>query len=298
MALTGKQFTIRAGEHEVTVVEVGGGLRRYTHAGVDVLAPYGEDELPPSGCGAVLMPWPNRLAGGRYSFGGRTFQVPITEVPRGNAIHGLARWSRWAPVTVDAAAVTLALDIVPQTGWPFELRAEVTYALHPDHGLSVTAVARNHGSTSAPFGAGFHPYLSLHGHRLDDVTLHVPARQRLVTDEAQLPVGVQDVTKTPYDLRRARRLKTLRLDDGFTDLSTVDGRGGVEVRTRSGGARLWFDESFRYLQVYTLEHLGVGAPAVAVEPMTCPANAFNTGAGLIVLEPAAGWTGSWGITPI
>jgi aldose 1-epimerase len=298
MALTGKQFTITAGDHEVTVVEVGAGLRRYTHATVDVLASYGEDELPPSGCGAVLMPWPNRLAGGRYSFGGQTYQVPITEVPRGNAIHGLARWARWTPLTVDAAAVTLALDIVPQTGWPFEVRAEVTYALHPDHGLSVTAVARNHGSTSAPFGSGFHPYLSLHGHQLDDVTLHVPARQRLVTDEAQLPVGVQDVTKTPYDLRRAHRLKTLRLDDGFTDLSTVDGRGEVEVRTRSGGARLWFDESFRYVQVYTIEHLGEGAPAVAVEPMTCPANAFNTGAGLIVLEPDAGWTGGWGITPI
>jgi aldose 1-epimerase len=298
MALTGKQFTIKAGEQEVTVVEVGAGLRRYTHTAVDVLAPYREDELPPSGAGSVLMPWPNRLAGGRYSFGGQTYQVPITEVPRGNAIHGLARWVRWTPVTVDAAAVTLGLDIVPQTGWPFEIRAEMTYALHPDHGLSVTAVARNHGATPAPFGAGFHPYISVHGQRLDDVTLQVPARQRLVTDEAQLPVGVQEVTKTPYDLRRAHRLKALRLDDAFTDLSTVDGRGGVEVRTSSGGARLWFDESFRYLQVYTLEHFGGGAPAVAVEPMTCPANAFNTGAGLIVLEPGAAWTGTWGITPI
>jgi aldose 1-epimerase len=298
MALTGKQFTIKAGEHEVTVVEVGAGLRRYTHATVDVLAPYREDELPPSGAGSVLMPWPNRLARGRYVFGGQTYQVPITEVQNGNAIHGLARWVRWTPVTVDAAAVTLAVDIVPQTGWPFEIRAEVTYALHPDHGLSVTAVARNYGATPAPFGAGFHPYISVRGQRLDDVTLQVPARQRLVTDEAQLPVGVQDVTRTPYDLRRPQRLKALRLDDAFTDLSTLDGRGGVDVRTSSGEARLWFDESFRYVQVYTLEHLGGGAPAVAVEPMTCPANAFNTGVGLIVLEPGAAWTGTWGVTPI
>ncbi len=299
MALTGKQFTITAGEHEVTAVEVGGGLRRYTHAGVDVLVPYAEDELPPNGAGAVLMPWPNRLAGGRYVFGAQAYQVPITEVARGNAIHGLARWARWSPVAVDAAAVTLACDIPPQTGWPFEIRAEVTYALHPDHGLAVTAVARNHGATPAPFGAGFHPYFSVRGNKLDDVTLQVPAGQRLVTDEAQLPVGVQPVGKTPYDLRRARRLKTLRLDDAFTDLSTVDGRGTVEVGTGSGGARIWFDETFRYLQVFTIEHMGGGdVPAVAVEPMTCPANAFNSGAGLIVLDPGGTWTGTWGIVPL
>lgn len=298
MALTGKQFTIRSGKHEVTAVEVGGGLRSYSHAGADVLAPYGEDELPPSGAGGVLMPWPNRLAGGRYSFGGQSYQVPITEVPRLNAIHGLARWSRWSPVATNPAAVTLGLDIVPQKGWPFEVRVEVTYALHPDHGLAVTAVARNHGATPAPFGAGFHPYFSLHGHPLDDVTVHVPANQRLVTDEAQLPVGLQTVDKTPYDLRRPRRLGATRLDDAFTDLSTVDGRGSVDVLTGSGGARLWFDETFRYLQVYTHEHLGGGAPAVAVEPMTCPANAFNSGAGLLILEPGKMWTGTWGIAPL
>jgi aldose 1-epimerase len=299
MPLTGKQFTIKAGQHEVTVVEVGGGLRRYTHGGVDVLAPYGEQELPPNGAGQVLMPWPNRLRGGRYSFGGRIYQLPITEVPRGNANHGLARWARWAPVAIDRAAVTLACDIVPQTGWPFEIRAELTYALHSDHGLAITAVARNHGRTPAPFGAGFHPYFSTHGHSLDEVTVHVPADQRLVTDEAQLPVGVQEVAKTHYDLRKGSLLKALRLDDTFTNLSTVDGQATVGVRTRSGGAHVWFDAAFGFLQVYTHERLGgEGAPAVAVEPMTCPADAFNSGAGLIVLEPGQVWTGKWGIAPL
>lgn len=297
--LTGKQFTIMAGEHEVTAVEVGGGLRRYTHAGADVLVPYGEAELPPNGSGQVLMPWPNRLARGRYSFGGRTYQVPITEVARGNANHGLARWARWVPVAVDRAAVTLACDIVPQSGWPFEIHAEVTYALHADHGLAVTAVARNHGTTPAPFGAGFHPYFATHGHPLDEVTVHVAAQQRLVTDEALLPVGVQEVAKTPYDLRRAQPLRALRLDDTFTGLSRTDGLGAVEIRTRSGGAQLWFDAAFEYLQVYTHERLGGGgAPALAVEPMTCPADALNSGAGLIILEPGRVWTGKWGIAPL
>jgi aldose 1-epimerase len=190
------------------------------------------------------------------------------------------------------------LDVVPQKGYPFEVRVEVTYALHPDHGLGVTAVARNHGATRAPFGAGFHPYLALGGAVLDDVTLHIPAAQRLVTDEVQLPVGTQAVSGTPFDLGRGRKLGAHRLDDAFTALSTVDGRGAAELRTGSLGTRLWFDETFRYLQVFTVETLGDGGPAIAVEPMTCPADAFNSGSGLIVLEPGGMWTGSWGIEPL
>lgn len=298
MALTGKQFTIKAGDHEATVVEVGGGLRRYAHRGVDVLASYGESELPPKGAGAVLVPWPNRMRGGRYSFLGQPYQVPINEVATGNAIHGLGRAVRWMPKAVDAAAVTLALDIAPQMGWPFEVRVEITYALHPDHGLGVTAVARNHGTTPAPFGAGFHPYVALGGTRLDDANVRIPAEQRLVTDEVQLPVGTQVVPGTPYDLRAGRKLSGQRFDDAFTGLSTVDGRGVAEVRTASGGGRLWFDETFRYLQVFTIDDLAHGVPAVAIEPMTCPADAFNSGSGLIVLEPGGIWTGSWGVEPL
>jgi aldose 1-epimerase len=298
MALTGTQFTINAGDHQATVVEVGAGLRRYVHRGADVIASYGESDLPPRGAGAVLVPWPNRLRSGRYAFLGRQHQLPINEVVTGNAIHGLGRWVRWTPKAVDAAAVTLALDIAPQAGWPFEVRVEITYALHPDYGLGVTAVARNHGVTRAPFGAGFHPYLALGGAALGDVALQIPAAQRLVTDEAQLPVGTQAVSGTPYDLSRGRKLGGDRLDDAFTALSTVDGRGAAEVRAGSAATRLWFDETFRYLQVFTVEALGDGAPAVAVEPMTCPADAFNSGSGLIVLEPGGMWTGSWGIEPL
>lgn len=295
MALTGKQFAISAGDYEATVVEVGGGLRRCTYAGADVLASYGEDKLPPKAAGSVLVPWPNRLRGGQYTFAGHSYQLPITEISRANATHGLARWVRWTPKAVDTAAVTLAVDIPPQLGWPFELHVEITYAMHPEHGLAVTTVARNQGATAVPFGIGFHPYVALRGGRLDDTVLRVDAEQRIVTDEALLPVGVQAVGGTPYDLRQGRKLGAQRYDDAFTGLSTVDGRGVAEVSSGSAGARLWFDETFRYLQVFTTEDLA-GVPAVAIEPMTCPADAFNSGSGLIVLNPGGMWTGSWGVT--
>jgi aldose 1-epimerase len=298
MALTGQKFTIAAGDHAATIVEVGAGLRRYAHRGVDVTVPYGDAELPPRGCGAVLVPWPNRIRGGKYTFDGVDYQLPLSEPSAGNAIHGLGRWARWVLVRHEKSFVTLALDIVPQTGWPFEIRAEVTYALDAEHGLVVTALARNIGTVRAPFGAGFHPYLTTRGHRLADVKVRVPAGERLVLDDAQVPVGIQAVAGTPYDLRRGRRLGALRLDDAYGSLRTEQGRGAVEVSTRAGGAVVWFDETFGFAQVFTLDSLVGGPPAVAVEPMTCPADAFNSGTGLMVLPPGGSWTGTWGIQPI
>jgi aldose 1-epimerase len=297
MALTGKQYSIAAGEHAATVVEVGAGLRRYTHRGVDVTGTYADDEIPPRGCGAVLVPWPNRLRGGKYEFDGKQYQLGLTEPARGNAIHGLARWARWVPVEVSESAVTLGIDLVPQTGWLFQVHVEVSYQLDAATGLTVTLLARNDGTNRAPFGAGCHPYLSVRNQPLNEVTLTVPAAQRLVVDSAQLPVDAQDVAGTRYDLRDGRKLGELRLDDGFAGLVTTGGRGRAAVRTSAGGAELWFDASFGYLQVFTVDDLAHGVPAIAIEPMTCPADAFNTGTGLIVLEPGGSWTGSWGITP-
>jgi aldose 1-epimerase len=297
MALSGQQYVIRAGEHEATVAEVGASLRRYQHGGVDVTWPYGEEEIAPSCSGAVLVPWPNRLRGGRYRFAGVEQQLPITEPTTGNAIHGLARWTRWTPVLVESGSVTLAVDLVPQKGWPFEVRVEVSYTLDPEAGLSVTAVASNAGPGPAPFGAGFHPYLSLHGQAFSDVTLQLPAAERIVTDEAQLPVGTQAVTGTEWDFRSPRRLGALRLDDGFTALSFTDGRGCAEVRTGAGGAAVWFDAAFHCLQVFTRQVAG-SEDALAIEPMTCPPDAFNSTVDLVVLEPRGVWTGHWGITPI
>jgi aldose 1-epimerase len=298
MALTGRQFTVAAGQHEATIVEVGAGLRRYAHAGTDVTFTYADDALPPKGCGAVLVPWPNRLRHGRYTFDGEALQLPLSEPSTGNASHGLGRWARWVPVRVDVSTVTLGLDIVPQTGWPFEVRVEVSYEMHAEDGLSVIAVARNTGSRRAPFGAGFHPYVALRGRALPDVTVQVPADERIVVDEAKIPIGSQSVAGTPFDLRGSRRLGELRLDDAFTGLARSGGRAAVEVRTRDGGARVWLDESFRYVQVFTPDVIAGDRTGVAVEPMTCAADAFNTGTGLIVLAPGDTWTGSWGIQPI
>lgn len=297
MSLSGKQFTITSGAHSATVVEVGAGLQRYTVGGVDITGTYGDDELPPKCCGTTLVPWPNRIRGGRYTFDGIAQQLALTEPDAGNAIHGLGRWARWAPRRQTDSLITLGLDVVPQKGYPFQVRVEVTYSVSAEHGLTVTLGARNLGSGRAPFGAGSHPYLATRGHALGDVTLRLPARAMLVLDDHMVPVGVRGLAG-PDDFRRGRPLGSTRFDSGFTGLTTQDGRGSAEVRTRDGGARLWFDETYRYLQVFTVDDLANGRPAIAVEPMTCAPDAFNSGDGLIVLEPGGAWSGSWGIVAI
>jgi aldose 1-epimerase len=299
MALTGQQFTISAGEHEATIVEVGAGLRRYAHGGVDVTCSYGKDVMPPKCCGGTLVPWPNRLRGGQYTFDSAAQQLALTEPAAGNAIHRLGRWVRWTAVRHEASTVTLGVDLVPQSGWPFELRVEVTYELVAADGLTVTTTAHNTGTGRAPFGAGFHPYLSTRGASLHETTVTLPARTRLLVDDKQIPIGSEPVDGTPHDLRVGHPLGALRMDDCFTDLRFNGGRGVAEVRSSGGGARVWFDEMFGYLQAFTLEEFpGLGAPGVAVEPMTCAPDAFNSGAGLIVLEAGDEWTGAWGIQPL
>lgn len=299
MTLTGEQFSISAGEHRVTVVEVGAGLRSYTCASRPVTVEYPADSLTPKACGAVLIPWPNRIRNGRYSFDGADYQLALTEPPKGNASHGLARWDRWTVLRHEPDSVALAIDVVPQSGWPFELRAEVTYSVDATSGLSVEARAENTGNRPLPFGAGFHPYIDVRDTPMDDVCVRFAADERLLTDDSSIPVGRTSVPGTEYDRSAGRPLGALRLDDAFTGLSRVNGRVTVDVRAGDGpGAQLWFDESFVFTQVYTLENLQPGVNGVAVEPMTCPADAFNSGEGLIVLGPGAAWSGTWGITPL
>jgi len=299
MGMSGLKYSISAGGHEATVVEVGAGLQSYRHDGVDVTCSYGDDTLPPRCCGATLVPWPNRIRGGRYTFDGVAHQLAITEPAAGNAIHGLGRWARWEKIEHVADRLTLRLDIVPQNGYPYQVRVEVTYSLHAEYGLTVAFAARNIGTVRAPFGVGSHPYLSTRGHELGDVTVMLPASSVLVVDEAQLPVGVRSVDGSTFDLRSPTKLRGTRFDDGFTALDReADGRGFAEVRTSSGGARLWFDDAFGYLQMFTPDELAPGTPGVAIEPMTCAPDAYNSGDGLLVLEPGGTWSGSWGILPL
>jgi aldose 1-epimerase len=291
---SGAQHRISFGDHEVTVVEVGGGLRTYTVGGVDVLDGYGEHEMADGGRGQHLLPWPNRIGDGRYTFGGADLQLALTEPARHNASHGLVRWANWSPTVAEPDRLVIELVLHPQPGYPFTLGLSVEYRLDPG-GLSVATTATNLGDRPCPYGAGAHPYVTVGTERIDHAVLHVPAATRLESDDRGIPTGAVAVEGTPYDFRGPRPIGELVVDHAYTDLS---GDEAVLTAPRSGRAvSLWWDASYRWLMVFTGDTL---APprrrrSVALEPMTCPPNAFVTGEGLRVLEPEESWTTRWGI---
>ena len=292
-AASGEQIELELGDQRVVIVEVGAGLREYSANGAPVLDGYAADAVCDSGRGQLLMPWPNRIDGGSYDFGGQSHQLALDEPERRNAIHGLVRWAAWTVVERAADRVRLEHRLHPSPGYPFALALGVEYALTAD-GLSVLTEATNVGADACPFGAGAHPYLAVPGDRVDDITLQVPAQTVLQADERGLPVGSVPV-EGELDFRTPKPVGEVKLDHCFTDL--VRDEDGL-ARVRLGETTLWADESYPYLMIFTGDPLPVGARrSLAVEPMTCAPNAFRSGDGLVRLEPGETHAGAWGITP-
>jgi aldose 1-epimerase len=299
--LTGQQYEIGAGDYRATVTELGAGLRELTFRDQSVIAGYGADELPPAGSGELLAPWPNRIDGGRYTFGGAHLQLALTEPANGNAIHGLTRWMTWTLVRHDPDRVLLRNPPHGQQGYPFCLEIDAEFRLgYP--GLHVAITARNRGSNAAPYGTGSHPYLTAGTPTVDDCELSVPAGFWLPTDDRGIPTGpAAAVDGTPYDFRKPRTIGATRLDHALTGLDRDDdGRAWAQLTASSGtGARvgLWAGEGYKWLQVFTGDTIPPDRrrKALAIEPMTCPPNAFVTLEDLLVLEPGESVTHTWGI---
>jgi aldose 1-epimerase len=291
---SGEQVELAFDEQRAVVVGVGAGLRTYAVGERPVIDGYGADELCHSGRGQPLVPWPNRIEDGSYEFAGRTYQLPLNEPARQNAIHGLVRWSNWSIAERAADRVAFEHVLYPQPGYPFALELRVEYSLSDD-GLTVRTEATNAGSEAAPYGAGSHPYLAVDQDVVDGVELRVPAATVLVADERGLPVGSAAVADEGLDYREARPIGPAVLDHCFTDVER-DADGRAEVRL--GTTTLWADESYPYLMVFTGDPLpDVARRSVAVEPMTCAPNAFRSGHGLLRLEPGQAHASSWGIRP-
>ena len=294
------RLEIACGEQRVGVVALGGGLRSYEVAGREVLDGFSAGERPTSGSGQVLAPWPNRIENGSYEFDGKRMQLPLTEPEKGNAIHGLVRWATWN--VVDEAPDRVVLDYVlgPQPGYPFSLALGIEYVL-AEAGLAVTTTARNLGLEPCPYGLGQHPYLTLGTPTVDTLLLELAADTVLLFDERGRPAGSESVAGTEFDFRAGRTIGGAVLDNAYGGLERApDGRAHVLLDDPSSGSglKLWVDETYGYVMVFTGDPLpDVDRRAIAVEPMTCPPNAFRTGESLIHLAPGESVASTWGIEP-
>jgi aldose 1-epimerase len=280
---SGTSWVLRGGGYEATVVSVGGGLRRLSHDGRDVLLGYGRDELCRAGLGQLLIPWPNRIADGRYTFAGTEQRLALTEPARLNASHGLTRWSVWDR----SAENTFIHRLHGQPGYPYQLDLQAAYDL-AESGVTVTVTATNIGDADAPYGFGAHPYLTV-GRRVDECELTFTAAQRLDVDpDRLLPLGLVDATGT---FSTPRIVGDLQIDNAFTGLPSP---WTVTLADPGSGRTTSLTSDTPWMQIYTGEALD--RAGLAVEPMTCPPNAFATGTDLIVLSPGDAFTTSFTIT--
>ncbi len=296
---TGRQVFLRA-SHDGRVVsaqisQVGASLRHLAVDGVDVVPSFPAGISAPGASGIVLVPWPNRVRGGTWTVGDTTYQLAITEPALDNASHGLLRFTAY-DVADGPESVTLRADVFPQTGYPFHLQTSVTYALVAD-GIVVTHAIRNVGTSPAPVALGTHPYLTVGDAPASEITVTSSGTTYFVVDDKLVPTGSAAVTPE-NDLRAGQVLADLVLDTAYTGLSRdASGRASHTLRDTAGRTvTLWQDESFDYVQLYTARPYADRDVSIAVEPMTAPANAFNTGEGVRWLAPDEDWQAQWGIT--
>ena len=230
------------------------------------------------------------------TFGGVENELSLTEPRRGHALHGLVAWTSFDLVDSAADSVTLSTTIEAQVGYPHRVLVTVSYRLDAG-GLHETVTATNQGRDAAPFGTGPHPYLVAGPGRVDDWTLSFPAEQVLaVTEDRLIPVSLVAIADTAFDFRTARVIGDTFIDHAFTGLGYS---AAVTVADGSGVQMTW-DASCPWLQVHTADR---PTPAenrlgLAVEPMTCPPDAFNSGTDLIVLEPGQSTSAGWRIAAV
>ncbi|NQX11579.1 aldose 1-epimerase family protein [Microbacteriaceae bacterium VKM Ac-2855] len=295
--LSGTPVELEHGEYRASIASVGATLRSLTFRGRDLVVPFEADEVRPAFRGATLAPWPNRVVDGVYTFDGTEQLLAHTEPKRSHALHGLVAWQDFEIIEQSADAVTLRAIIPAQVGYPFQVHVVVDYVLSDD-GLTETVTGHNAGETVAPWGTGPHPYLVAGAGRVNDWSLELPAAEVLaVTPDRLIPTGLVDVASEGFDFRAARTIGDTFIDHAFTGFETA----AVTVRSSDGsGVRMTWDAACSWVQVHTadqptpeLDRLGL-----AVEPMTCAPDAFNSGAGLVRLEPGERHAASWTIAAV
>lgn len=293
---SGRQYELRRGDARAVVTELAAGLRWYSRGDVQLTESYGDADIPPGGAGITLAPWANRVEDGVWHLNGERQQLDITEVPRNNASHGLLRNASYALVAESEFSVTLEAPVFPQHGYPFLVRHRVAYSLAEDLGLVVRQTLVNDSRADAPFVLGAHPYLRLGEIPSEDLTLTVHAGTRLVADDKLIPRSSEPVSGET-DLRQGRKVGDLDIDAALTDLEFD---GGIARHTLSAvdgrSVSLWQDRTCPFVHVFVSRKYPGRPKAVAIEPMTGPANAFNSGQGLGWLAPDASFTMTWGIS--
>lgn len=237
----------------------------------------------------LLAPFPNRVADGRYHYGGRDHDLLPGRVANRTVYHGFAREAPFrlvgATTTADSARLLLrTTSIRPDRypGYPFALDLDVEYTIGRRE-LGIEIRATNVGETTAPYASGWHPYFTLSRPRLiDDLVLQIPADTLIRTDTSLIPLPGKEallpLDRCPdMDFRTPRKLGDAVIDACFADLAS--GPGGRTETVLSDPAtgdelRVW--QHGGYMHVFTGDTLARDRrTSIALEPVEAPTDAYN-----------------------
>lgn len=279
------------------VPERGGCLLGLVFGGTDVLDGYQTaEELDFNNWGksGLLYPFPNRLDGGQYTWGGQRYQFPCNDTQLQNALHG---FGMQRPLTIvdthlgtDYAHVRMEgvypgdLSYYP---WPFTFL--LTYTLHADGRFEVEMGARNDADVAIPMGLGWHPYFQL-ADAVGDCVLQLPPVDMVGIDARMIPTGKR-YAYTEFEVPRT--IGATVLDNCFA-LQADTGHASVQLTGPRGSIRYWQacePDAFPFLQVFTPPY----GTSIALEPMTCNVDAFNNKEGLRALLPGQVMTAKAGV---
>lgn len=302
-----EEFEIAHGSLRARVSSYGASLRRVfaetAQGPLEIIWGYSGTANKKGGQGDVLAPFPGRLVGGRYGFGGATYQMKLNDKDGPNAIHGFLRAVDWevSSRALDRIEFERSIQRDEFEGYPFEVEVAVAYRLS-EAGFECAFRMKNRGAEPAPVGVGFHPYFTVGTSQVDQAILRSPAREIVELGPDLLPTGsILPVRGNEMDFLEPRAIGGLRINHCLTKMDRgQDGMARVELSSPTGDRRttVWMDEAFRYLVLYTGDAIpGEARKSLAIEPMTCATDAFNRPSwGLRVLAPGQEFSGRYGIT--
>ena len=282
------EISLSFDNQRVVVSPWGAALRRYflvdaDGSDCDILWGYSGGGNKKGGQGDVLIPFPGRVAEGRYSFDGQALQLERNDKEGPNAIHGFVRTIRWAILQADSRCASFEVRLDAESygprGYPFSLATRVTYSLDRQ-GLSCAFAVQNMGNQTAPVGVGFHPYFTVGTAFIDEAEAKIPGAGYLEFNERLAPTGtIVSVAGTEWDFRDYRPIGNRRFNHCYVHLER-DAAGMATASLRHNGSGraidIVMDRSFSAVVVYSGDAIAE-APrrAFAIEPMTCATDAVN-----------------------
>lgn len=235
-----------------------------------------------TGC-FVLWPFPNRVAGRKYSFNGKNFLLTDVIIPKGNEVlvHGLVRDREWIfstpQIRENNVSVTTSVQINERSpyfeNFPFPSILSLTYTLSIN-GVTISYKVENKGKEKLPFGFALHPAFSTLLSGINDTYISLASNIVEETNNDLLPterkLDVNTVMYKQFNLQKPKPVSSLELDHIYSD--SPSGESFVVDHTKQKiRVKLTHSDEFRYNIIFTME----GDTFICLEPQTCITNAIN-----------------------